>query len=102
MKLNFKKELIPTIVQDYKNKDVLMLGYINKEALKKTMQTGWVYFWSRSRNKLWLKGEESGNKLKLKEIVQDCDGDTILIRVKLIGKSVCHTGNKTCFYKEVV
>lgn len=101
MKLDFKKGLIPAIVQDYKSKDVLMLGYIDKEALQKTKDEGWVYFWSRSRNKLWMKGEESGNKLKVKEIIQDCDGDTVLMRVELIGKNVCHTGNKTCFYQEV-
>src|SRR3989344_7743060 len=98
MKPDFKKGLIPAIVQDYKSKDVLMLGYINKEALQKTKDEGWVYFWSRSRNKLWMKGEESGNKLKVKEIIQDCDGDTVLMKVELIGKNVCHTGNKTCFY----
>lgn len=102
MKLNFKKKLTPAIIQDYENKDVLMLGYINKEALQKTLETGWVYFWSRSRNKLWMKGEESGNKLKVKEIVQDCDGDTVLLKVEIIGNSVCHTGNKTCFYQEVI
>ena len=79
-----------------------MLGYINKEALQKTKDEGWVYFWSRSRNKLWMKGEESGNKLKVKEIIQDCDGDTVLMKVELIGKNVCHTGNKTCFYQEVI
>ncbi len=104
MKLDFKKEngLLPAIVQDYKTREVLMLGYINKEALEKTLNTSWVYFWSRSREKLWKKGENSGNKLKVKKIFIDCDNDTVLIKVELIGNSVCHTGNKTCFYQEVV
>lgn len=102
MKLNFKKGLIPTIIQDYKSNEVLMLGYINKEALQKTKDEGWIYFWSRSRNRLWMKGEQSGNKLKVKMVLQDCDGDAVLIKAELIGKNVCHTGNKTCFYKEVI
>jgi phosphoribosyl-AMP cyclohydrolase len=90
--------LVPAIIQDYKNGEVFMLGYMNEEALQKTLQTGWVYFWSRSRKKLWMKGEESGNKLKLKEIYFDCDNDSLLVKVELIGSNVCHTGNKTCFY----
>ncbi len=102
-KIDFKKGegLISVIIQDYQNNDVLMLGYMNKEALQKTLQTRSVYFWSRSRYKLWMKGEESGNKLKVKEIYIDCDKDTILVKVELIGKSVCHTGNKTCFYTKL-
>ncbi len=94
--------LTPTIIQDYKTQDVLMLGYLNKKALQKTKDTGWVYFWSRSRKRLWMKGEESGNKLKLKKIFLDCDKDALLIKVELVGKSVCHTGNKTCFQKEII
>ncbi len=92
------KQLLPTIIQDYKTLEVYMLGYSNKESLDKTKKTGYVFFWSRSRNKLWMKGEESGNKLKVKKILLDCDQDTILIQVQLIGKNVCHTGNKTCFF----
>lgn len=95
-------KLTPAIIQDNKTQEVLMLGYINKEALQKTLKTGWVYFWSRSKKRLWMKGEESGNKLQVKEIFQDCDEDTILIKVELIGKNICHTGNKTCFSKEVI
>jgi len=91
--------LIPTIIQDYKTLEVYMLGYTNKKSLDKTKKTGYVYFWSRSRNKLWMKGEESGNKLKVKKIAIDCDSDTLLIQVKLIGTNACHTGNKTCFFK---
>ncbi len=104
MKINFEKSngLIPAVVQDYKSNEVLMLGYINKEALQETLKTGWVYFWSRSKKSLWMKGETSGNRLKVKNIFVDCDGDTILIKVELVGKNVCHTGNKTCFYQEVI
>ena len=93
--------LIPTIVQDYKSGDVYMLGYMNEESLQKTIETGWVYFWSRSRKKLWMKGEESGNKLKIKEISTDCDKDSLLLKVELLGENVCHTGNKSCFYTKM-
>lgn len=98
-KIDFKKGdgLIPVVIEDYQNDDVLMLGYINKEALQKTLETGWVYFWSRSRKKLWMKGKESGNKLKVKEIFQDCDGDSLLVKAELIGNNVCHTNNRSCF-----
>lgn len=93
------KKLIPTIIQDYKSKAVYMLGYSNAKSLEKTKKTRYVWFWSRSRKKLWTKGEESGNKLKVKEIYFDCDRDTILIKALLIGKNVCHTGNLSCFSK---
>ncbi len=98
-KLDFSKgaALIPAIIQDDESGDVLMLGYMNEEALQKTGQTGWVYFWSRKRNKLWKKGEQSGNKFKVKKIYQDCDNDTILIKVTLIGQNACHLGKRTCF-----
>lgn len=103
LSINFTKgnNLIPTIIQDYKNGDVFMLGYMNKEALQKTIRTEWVYFWSRSRDKLWMKGEESGNRLKVKEIYSDCDNDSILIKVELIGSNICHSGNKSCFYTKL-
>jgi len=91
------KKLIPTIIQDYKLKAVYMLGYSSAKSLKETKKSGFVIFWSRSRKKLWMKGEESGNKLKVVEIFFDCDKDAILIKVKLIGKNVCHTGNISCF-----
>lgn len=102
--IDFKKGdgLVPAIIQDYESGEVLMLGFMNKEALQKTLKSGWVYFWSRSKKRLWMKGEQSGNKLKVKEILQDCDGDSILIKAELVGKYVCHTGNKTCFYQEVI
>lgn len=94
--------LIPAIIQDYQSGEVLMLGFMNQEALQKTLESGWVYFWSRSRGKLWMKGEESDNKLRVKEVFKDCDKDSLLIKVDLIGKNVCHTGNKSCFYQEVI
>lgn len=90
--------LAPAIIQDYKSGNIYMLGYMNEEALQKTLETGWVYFYSRSRQTLWMKGEKSGNKLKVKDIFSDCDNDSILIKVKLNGNNVCHTGNKSCFY----
>ena len=96
-----KNALTPAIIQDYQTGIVYMLGYMNEEALKKTKETGWVYFWSRSRNRLWMKGEESGNKLKAKEILIDCDNDTLLVKVELDGTNVCHTGNMTCFFKKI-
>lgn len=94
-------KLIPTIIQDYKTLEIYMLGYSNKESLGKTIDTGFIYFWSRSRNKLWMKGEKSTNKLKVKNIFFDCDKDAILIKIKLIGKTVCHTGNKSCFFNKL-
>ena len=92
------KKLIPTIIQDYKSKAVYMLGYSSVKSLEKTKITGYVWFWSRSRKKLWMKGEESGNKLKVINIYFDCDKDALLIQVRLEGKNVCHTGNLSCFF----
>ena len=98
MKLDYKKlnGLIPAIIQDYKTKEALMLGFMNEEAYKKTIDEKIVTFYSRSKQRLWTKGETSGNFLKIKEIAQDCDNDTILISAEPTGP-VCHTGNKTCF-----
>lgn len=97
--INFQlsNSLIPAIIQEEKTGQVLLLGYMNGQALQKTKETGWVYFWSRKRNKLWLKGEQSGNKLKVKKIFTDCDQDTLLIIAKVIGDTVCHRGTKSCF-----
>lgn len=95
------KNLFPVIIQEYESKEILMLGYVNRLALQKTRQTGYVYFWSRSRNMLWLKGETSGNKLKIKNIFIDCDKDTYLFQVKLIGQNICHTNKKSCFYQKI-
>ncbi len=101
MKLDFDKNngLIPAIVQDAQTKTVLMLGYMNEEALKKTKETGLVTFFSRSRQTLWTKGETSGNYLKLVDILVDCDQDTLLVKAIPSGP-VCHLGNDTCFAEE--
>ncbi len=98
-KLNFKDKdgLIPVVIQEFKAGDILMLGFMNKNAWQKTLKTGFIYFWSRKRKRLWLKGESSGNKLIVKRILVDCDRDSLLIEVKLLGDSVCHTGKKSCF-----
>ncbi len=88
--------LVPAIVQDYKTSKVLMLGFMNKDSYEKTLQDKLVTFFSRSKQRLWTKGETSGNHLVLKEVLLDCDGDTLLIKVEPRGP-VCHTGNDTCF-----
>lgn len=92
-----KSELIPVICQDERNGEVLMLGYANEEALKLTMETGTAWFFSRSRQKLWNKGETSGNFIHVKKILSDCDDDTLIYWGTPVGP-VCHTGNRTCFY----
>lgn len=89
--------LIPAVVQDWRDGSVLMLGFMNKEALQKTLETQSVHFWSRSRNKLWEKGETSGHKLILKDLFVDCDGDTVLVKAEPVGPT-CHTGEKACFF----
>jgi phosphoribosyl-ATP pyrophosphohydrolase/phosphoribosyl-AMP cyclohydrolase len=99
MKIDFDKNkdaLIPAIIQDYKTKNVLMLGYMNSESYKKTLETNKVTFFSRSKNRLWTKGEESGNFLEVIEIKNDCDNDTLLIKVKPMGPT-CHTLSDTCW-----
>ncbi len=99
MKPDFKKYadgLVPAIIQDFKTQKVLMLGFMNEEALKITEQTGQVTFYSRSKKGIWTKGEESGNFLKLKQILTDCDNDSLLIRAEPLGP-VCHTGSDTCW-----
>ena len=87
---------MPAIIQDHKTQKVLMLGFMNQEALKKTMREGKVTFYSRSKKRLWTKGEESGNELLLKEVMSDCDDDTLLIKAEPTGP-VCHTGADTCW-----
>jgi phosphoribosyl-AMP cyclohydrolase len=91
--------LIPAIVQDFASGDVLMLGFMNDEALAETQRTGEVVFFSRSRNKLWKKGETSGHVLKVRELRIDCDADTILARVDAVGPGVCHEGYPSCFFR---
>ncbi len=93
--------LIPAIVQDVKDNEVLMLGYMNEESLKKTIEGGRTCFWSRSRQEFWTKGLTSGNVQNVKEIYYDCDADTLLVKVEQIGSGACHTGNRTCFYRQI-
>ncbi len=103
MELDFEKEggLIPAIVQDAGNGEILMLGFMNRQALEKTQQTGLVTFFSRSRRKLWTKGETSGQKLLLRELRVDCDLDALLVRAELEGGAVCHEGYRSCFYRRL-
>jgi len=95
-----EKGLVPVVVQDYENGQVLMVAHANREAIEKTLETKRAHFWSRSRNKLWQKGEESGNFQEVKEVFLDCDGDTVLIVVDQKGVA-CHTGERTCFFTSV-
>jgi phosphoribosyl-AMP cyclohydrolase len=96
-----KSELLPVIAQDDATGDVLMLAYMNKTAWEETLRTGRVCYYSRSRNKLWRKGEESGNVQEVKGIYFDCDADTLLIRVNQIGGAACHEGYRSCFFRKI-
>jgi phosphoribosyl-ATP pyrophosphohydrolase/phosphoribosyl-AMP cyclohydrolase len=99
--LNFsEKGLIPAIVQDEDTGDVLMLGYMNQESLRRTLASGEVWFFSRSRQELWHKGATSGNKLKLVSISKDCEDNSLLVKAHPVGPT-CHTGRKSCFYREL-
>lgn len=93
--------LIPTIVQDYENGDVLMLAYMNEESYQKTLETGLMTYWSRSRGELWVKGDTSGHYQHVKSLYIDCDNDTILAKVEQVG-AACHTGNRSCFFTPLV
>ncbi len=101
MQLNFAKTdgLIPALIQDHLTQRVLMVGFMNAEAFQKTIETGAVTFFSRSRRKLWTKGETSGHRLLVKSIQTDCDEDTLLIGVEAHGPGVCHNGYQSCFYR---
>ncbi len=104
MQIDFEKMggLAPAIVQDAGNGEVLMVGFMNQEALDKTLQTGYVTFYSRTRNKLWTKGETSGNRLRLTYAATDCDNDTLLCQVHVEGDGlVCHEGTRSCFTKPI-
>ncbi len=103
MNLDFDKMdgLVPAIIQDAETRVVLMLGYMNKEAFEQTMSTGKVTFYSRTKNRLWTKGETSGNFLNVVSVLEDCDHDTLLIKVNPVGP-VCHTGTDTCWGEENV
>ena len=100
---NFSKGagLVPAIVQDAETKEVLMMAYMNRESWDTTMKTGKATYWSRSRQKLWLKGESSGNVQIIKAVFIDCDEDTILLQVKQLGDAACHTGYRSCFYRKL-
>jgi len=93
--------LIPAIIQDAKSGDVLMLAYMDETAVRKTIETGRTHFWSRSRQRYWMKGETSGNIQIVKDIFYDCDEDTLLIKVEQVGGIACHTGNRTCFFRRI-
>jgi len=103
MNLDFTKldGLIPAVIQDDKSGRVLMVGFMNEKAFRRTLESGNVTFYSRSRNKLWMKGESSGHVLRVKEISTDCDDDSLLIKVDSLGPGVCHNGFESCFYRRL-
>ena len=103
MKIAFEKqnELVPAIIQDHASGEVLMLDFMNEEALAETQRTQQAVFFSRSRNKLWRKGESSGHLLKVREVRVDCDADALLVRVQPVGPGVCHEGYRTCFFRRL-
>jgi phosphoribosyl-AMP cyclohydrolase len=93
--------LIPAVIQDSASREVLMVGFMNQDALDRTLESGFATFFSRTRNKLWMKGETSGNKLRVDRIMVDCDDDTVLLMVTPLGEgNVCHTGERSCFFTE--
>ncbi|HEX7136782.1 MAG TPA: phosphoribosyl-AMP cyclohydrolase [Vicinamibacterales bacterium] len=94
--------LIPAVIQDAESAEVLMVGFMNEQALSETRRTGFATFYSRTRQKLWTKGETSGNKLEVVDLLFDCDEDTVLVKVKRLGDgNVCHTGERSCFYRQL-
>jgi phosphoribosyl-AMP cyclohydrolase len=101
-KIDFAKGngLVPVIVQDYGSREVLMMAYMNEEAWRKTQRTGKAHYYSRSRGKIWLKGEESGHFQKIKAVLIDCDNDTLLLRVQQTGGGACHMGYRSCFFRK--
>lgn len=105
IELAFSKDkdgLLPAVVQDHRTGEILMLAYINQLAWDKTLATGKAHYWSRSRKQLWLKGETSGHVQLIKEILVDCDQDTVIYKVEQLGGAACHTGYRSCFYQKVV
>jgi phosphoribosyl-AMP cyclohydrolase len=103
MNLDFKKSdgLVTAVIQDHVSGRVLMVGFMNEEAFRKTVETGFATFYSRSRRKLWLKGETSGHRLVVKEIATDCDQDALVVKVEALGPGVCHAGYESCFYRRL-
>jgi phosphoribosyl-AMP cyclohydrolase len=100
IKLDFNKMggLIPAVIQDYENNEVLMVAFMDEKTMNLTLETGKTWFFSRTRNKYWMKGEESGNTQEVMEVLTDCDTDTVVIKVRQNGPAACHTGNRSCFY----
>ncbi len=103
MDLDFQKSggLVAAVIQDHLTGRVLMVGFMNEEAFRKTVETGFATFYSRSRDRLWMKGESSGHRLVVKEISTDCDRDALLVRVEALGPGVCHDGYQSCFYRRL-
>jgi len=103
MNLDFDKAggLVTAVIQDYSSGRVLMVGFMNEEAFRKTVESGFATFWSRTRKKLWLKGESSGHRLVVKEIATDCDRDALLVKVEAQGPGVCHEGYESCFFRRL-
>ncbi|HQG32987.1 MAG TPA: phosphoribosyl-AMP cyclohydrolase [Deltaproteobacteria bacterium] len=101
--LDFEKQggLIPAIAQDWETGEILMLAYMNRESFEETLRTNKACYYSRSRGKLWRKGEESGNVQKIKEIRMDCDSDTLVLKVEQVGGAACHTGHRSCFFRKI-
>lgn len=104
IELDFSKSrdgLIPAVAQDYRTGEILMLAFVNREAWEHTLRSGHATYWSRSRNKLWIKGESSGNVQEVKDVYVDCDQDAVVYKVEQVGGAACHTGYRTCFYRRV-
>jgi phosphoribosyl-AMP cyclohydrolase len=101
LQLDFEKNggLVPAVAQDHRSGEVLMLAYMNRESWELTLRTGEAHYWSRSRSRLWKKGESSGNVQEVEEIRVDCDGDTVLLKVRQRGGTACHTGHRSCFFR---
>lgn len=102
MELDFSKldGLITAVIQDHASGEVLMVGFMNEEAYRRTLESGFATFYSRSRKKLWIKGESSGHRLVVKEIRADCDADALLVKVEALGPGVCHEGYRSCFFRK--
>jgi phosphoribosyl-AMP cyclohydrolase len=104
LQLYFEKSkdgLLPAIAQDHESGEILMLAYINQVSWEKTLETGKAHYWSRSRNKLWLKGESSGHVQLIRDILVDCDNDTVVFKVEQLGGAACHTGHRSCFFRRI-